>query len=84
MDVFLTGATGYIGGAIADALLRAGHGVLGLARSDKVAEVMRARSISPLRRIHPMSTITTRTAPKAHYRQPAHPWSGWLLLLPVF
>lgn len=49
MDVFLTGATGYIGGAIADALLRAGHGVLGLARSDKVAEVMRARSISPLR-----------------------------------
>jgi nucleoside-diphosphate-sugar epimerase len=26
MDVFLTGATGYIGGAIADALLRAGHG----------------------------------------------------------
>lgn len=49
MDVFLTGATGYVGGAIADALLRAGHGVLGLARSDKVAEVMRARSISPLR-----------------------------------
>jgi nucleoside-diphosphate-sugar epimerase len=49
MDVFLTGATGYIGGAIADALLRAGHGVLGLARSDKVAEVMRVRSISPLR-----------------------------------
>lgn len=49
MDVFLTGATGYIGGAIADALLRAGHGVLGLARSDQVAEGMRARSISPLR-----------------------------------
>jgi nucleoside-diphosphate-sugar epimerase len=41
MDVFLTGATGYIGGAIADALLRAGHGVLGLAHSDKAAEVMR-------------------------------------------
>lgn len=44
MEVFLTGATGYIGGAIANALLRAGHGVLGLARSDNVAEVMRARS----------------------------------------
>ena len=49
MDVFLTGATGYIGGAIVDALLRAGHSVLSLARSDKSAEVMRARSISPLR-----------------------------------
>ncbi|HLW00353.1 MAG TPA: SDR family oxidoreductase [Ktedonobacterales bacterium] len=49
MDVFLTGATGYIGGAIADALLRAGHGVLGLARSDQVAEDMQARSISPMR-----------------------------------
>jgi len=43
MDVFLTGAIGYIGGAIADALLRAGHAVLGLARSDEVAEGMRAR-----------------------------------------
>jgi nucleoside-diphosphate-sugar epimerase len=29
MEVFLTGATGYVEGAIADALLRAGHGVLG-------------------------------------------------------
>ena len=51
MDVFLTGAIGYSGGAIADALLRAGHAVLGLARSDKVAEGMRARSISPLREL---------------------------------
>jgi len=29
MNVFLTGATGYIGGAIADALQRTGHRVLG-------------------------------------------------------
>ena len=49
MDVFLTGATGYLGGAIADALLRAGHGVLGLAHSEKSAQVLQARSISPLR-----------------------------------
>jgi len=21
---------------------------------------------------------------QAHYRHPVHPWSGWLLLLPVF
>ena len=51
MDVFLTGVIGYSGGAIADVLLRAGHAVLGLARSDKVAEGMRARSISPLREL---------------------------------
>ena len=49
MDVFLTGATGYIGGAIAFALLRAGIGGLGLARSHNVAYLMRARSFSRLR-----------------------------------
>lgn len=65
MDVFLTGATGYIGGAIADALLRAGHGVLGLARSDKVAEVMQARSISPLRGDLRDSASLTRGAQQA-------------------
>ncbi len=31
MNVFLTGATGYIGGAIADALQRTEYRVLGLA-----------------------------------------------------
>lgn len=49
MNVFLTGAPGYIGGAIADALLSAGHGVLGLAHSDKSAKVLQERSMSPLR-----------------------------------
>ncbi len=49
MNVFLTGATGYVGGAIADALLHAGYSVLGLARSDETARVLQARSISPLR-----------------------------------
>lgn len=50
MKVFLTGATGYIGGAIADALLYSGeHTVLGLARSDKTATLLQERSIAPLR-----------------------------------
>ncbi len=49
MNVFLTGATGYIGGAIADALLRTGHTVLGLAHSEKSAKVLQERSMSPLR-----------------------------------
>ncbi len=49
MKVFLTGATGYIGGTIAEVLLHAEHTVLGLARSDEAARVLQARSISPLR-----------------------------------
>jgi len=45
--VFLTGATGYIGSAIADALLAAGYSVTGLARSDEAARKLRAKGIAP-------------------------------------
>jgi nucleoside-diphosphate-sugar epimerase len=49
MNVFLTGATGYIGGAVADALLRAGHSVTGLARSDAAAGLLQQKGIVPYR-----------------------------------
>ena len=48
LKVFLTGATGYIGGAIADALLAAGHSVFGLARSDQAARTLAAKGIAPI------------------------------------
>ena len=48
MKVFITGATGYIGGSLAHRLLAEGHQVTGLVRSEARAEQARARGIVPL------------------------------------
>ncbi|MGH9661132.1 MAG: NAD-dependent epimerase/dehydratase family protein [Bryobacteraceae bacterium] len=45
MKVFVTGATGYIGSAVAGALAAAGHVVVGLARSEKKAREVEARGL---------------------------------------
>jgi nucleoside-diphosphate-sugar epimerase len=47
MNVFVTGATGYIGGAVAAALVAEGHAVTGLIRPGKDVRALRERGIRP-------------------------------------
>jgi len=45
MQVFVTGATGYIGSAVCEALRKAGYAVAGLARSEAQVRVLAARGL---------------------------------------
>ena len=56
MRVFVTGATGYIGGSVAVRLVAEGHQVSGLLRSAEAAAKVRALGITPV-----MGTLADRT-----------------------
>ncbi|HUL87777.1 MAG TPA: NAD-dependent epimerase/dehydratase family protein [Pseudolabrys sp.] len=49
MKIFITGASGYIGGSVAAALMAAGHEVSGLARSEEAAAALAKLGIRPVR-----------------------------------
>jgi nucleoside-diphosphate-sugar epimerase len=48
MNVFVTGAAGFIGGSIATGLIKAGHRVTGLVRNAAQADELRALGITPV------------------------------------
>ena len=48
MRIFLTGATGYVGSAVMDALLRSGHEVTALVRDPEKGERIARRGVKPL------------------------------------
>ncbi len=48
MKIFVTGASGFIGGTVADLLRRKGHDVHGLVRGEDKAEQLKARDIVPV------------------------------------
>ena len=49
MKIFITGASGYIGGSVAATLMAMGHRVSGLARSDETAAALAKLGIRPVR-----------------------------------
>jgi nucleoside-diphosphate-sugar epimerase len=48
MKIFVTGATGYIGGSVAQRLVETGHTVLGLVRSREKALLLKQRGVDPV------------------------------------
>ena len=48
MKIFITGASGYIGGSVAAALIARGDTVSGLARSEQSAAALKERGIAPV------------------------------------
>jgi nucleoside-diphosphate-sugar epimerase len=48
MKVFVTGATGYIGGSVANKLIATGHEVSGLVRSEAKVPLLRERGVHPV------------------------------------
>jgi nucleoside-diphosphate-sugar epimerase len=65
MRIFLTGATGYIGSAVLDALLRANQQVTALVRTPQAADALASRGVTPV--LGDLRTVKSyRAAADAH------------------
>ena len=77
MKVFVTGATGYIGGSVAERLVGSGHEVLGLVRSEEKARLLKERGIHPILGTFDDAEILTNAAHAAeaviHVASADHP-----------
>ena len=49
MKIFVTGASGFVGGAFTSAAVKSGHAVIAMARSEKSAQAVAARGATPVR-----------------------------------
>jgi nucleoside-diphosphate-sugar epimerase len=65
MNIFMTGAGGYIGGTIASALIAAGHDVRGLTRSKASAQQLAAWGIEPVFGTLDDAVLLTREAERS-------------------
>ncbi|OQV20436.1 putative Uncharacterized protein C2A9.02 [Hypsibius exemplaris] len=63
--VFLTGATGYIGGTVAGKLVAAGYKVLGLVRTPEGAEKLKQRGVEPVLGSLEDAAVLTEAAQRA-------------------
>lgn len=84
MDLFLTGAGGYIGGSVARALLADGHRVRGLTRSAADAQRLAAQGIEPVPGTLDDADLLMREARRAdgvlHTASADHPQSAHALV----
>ena len=77
MRIFLTGANGWIGSAVAQDLLGAGHSVVGLVRSAEKGETLAAKSVIPL--VGSLGDLDIlRKAGKRRRRHCPYRRSGWI------
>ncbi len=65
MKIFLTGASGYIGGSLAKKLIENGHSVLGLVRSQGKADQLQKLGLDPILGSLDDSDIVTEVAREA-------------------
>ncbi len=83
-NVFITGASGYIGGSIAERLIAEGYRVSGLVRTDEKADLLKERGIIPVKGTLDNVDVLSQAAQAAdaviHTANADHPGSTFTLV----